>query len=435
MPEEDVLDTWFSSGLWPFSTLGWPQETPDLRRFYPTQMMETGYDILFFWVARMIMMGCWFTDQAPFHTVYLHGLVRDKLGRKISKTLGNVIDPLELMDQYGADPLRMTLVTGSTPGNDINLDAARVERNWRFVNKLWQMTSFVVGNLDGQPVSGLPERAGLDLPSRWILSRLNRLVALVQRLFDTYQYGEAGRQIDDFLWTEFADWMIEISKGPLYNGTDAEKTATRQVLVHVLDTGLRLLHPFMPFVTESAWSYLPHEGEALIMARWPITDESWLDDDAEREMSTIIELVRGVRNVRDEYKVEPSRKITAMASAGPFTPVLEKYAFVLARLCNVARLDFLSAGAPAPAQAVAVVVGDVTLHLPLSEFVDVSAERERLGRERDKAREQIGRSQAMLGNEQFISRARPEIIERERAKLAELQATAGQLEERIAQLG
>jgi valyl-tRNA synthetase len=433
-PEEDVLDTWFSSGLWPFSTLGWPEDTPDLRRFYPTSMMETGYDILFFWVARMIMMGCWFTGQAPFHTVYLHGLVRDKLGRKISKTLGNVIDPLELMDQYGADPLRFTLVTGSTPGNDINLDTARVERNWRFVNKLWQMTSFAVMNLEGQPVSGLPARADLDLPSRWILSRLNRLVALVQRLFDTYQYGEAGRQLDDFLWGEFADWMIEISKGPLYNGSEAEKTAMRQVLAHVLETSLRLLHPFMPFVTEAAWAYLPHEGEALIVARWPQADEAWLDDEAERQMNLLIELVRGVRNVRDEYKVEPARKILALAAAGAYAPLLEEYAYIFARLCNVARLDFLEAGTPAPEQAVAVVVGDVTLHLPLAEFVDVAAERERLSRELDKLREQIAKSEGTLANEQFIARARPDIVERERQKLAELQATATQLGERLSQL-
>jgi valyl-tRNA synthetase len=433
-PEEDVLDTWFSSGLWPFSTLGWPEDTPDLRRFYPTSMMETGYDILFFWVARMIMMGCWFTGEAPFHTVYLHGLVRDKLGRKISKTLGNVIDPLELMDQYGADPLRFTLVTGSTPGNDINLDTARVERNWRFVNKLWQMTSFVVMNLEGQPVSGLPARADLDLPSRWILSRLNRLVALVQRLFDTYQYGEAGRQLDDFLWGEFADWMIEISKGPLYNGSEAEKTAMRQVLAHVLETSLRLLHPFMPFVTEAAWAYLPHEGEALIVARWPQADEACLDDEAERQMNLLIELVRGVRNVRDEYKVEPARKISALAAADAYAPLVEEYAYIFARLCNVARLDFLEMGMPAPEQAVAVVVGDVTLHLPLAEFVDVAAERERLSRELDKLREQIAKSEGTLANEQFIARARPDIVERERQKLAELQATATQLGERLSQL-
>ncbi len=434
-PEEDVLDTWFSSGLWPFSTLGWPEETPDLRRYYPTSMMETGYDILFFWVARMIMMGCWFTDQAPFHTVYLHGLVRDKMGRKISKTLGNVIDPLELMDKYGADPLRFTLATGSTPGNDINLDSARVERNWRFVNKLWQMSSFVVMNLEGQQISGLPDRADMDLPSRWILSRLNRLIALEQRLFDTYQYGEAGRQLDEFLWGEFADWMIEMSKGPLYNGSEAEKTAVRQVMVHVLDMGLRLLHPFMPFVTEAAWSYLPHEGEALIMARWPEADDAWIDDEAEREMNLLIDLVRGVRNVRDEYKVEPARKISAVASPGDYAQLLERYAFILARLCNVARLDLLAEGAPPPDQAVAVVVGDVTLHLPLAEFVDLDAERERLGRELDKAREQIAKSEATLSNEQFISRARPDIVERERAKLAELLAAASQLDERLSQLG
>ncbi|HLU10892.1 MAG TPA: valine--tRNA ligase, partial [Oceanobacillus sp.] len=204
-PELDVLDTWFSSGLWPFSTLGWPDETPDLKRFYPTTVMETGYDILFFWVARMIMLGLWFTDVVPFRVVYLHGLVRDKYGRKISKTLGNVIDALELVERYGADPLRFTLATSGTPGNDINLDADRVERNWRFVNKIWQMSSFVTQNLDSDLPSGAPAPDELDLPSRWIMSRLNRLVGSVQRLFDSYQFGEAGRQIDDFLWGEFAD--------------------------------------------------------------------------------------------------------------------------------------------------------------------------------------------------------------------------------------
>ena len=418
------------------STLGWPEETPDLRRYYPTQMMETGYDILFFWVARMIMMGCWFTDEAPFHTVYLHGLVRDKLGRKISKTLGNVIDPLELIDQYGADPLRFTLADGQHAGQ-----RHQSRRGARRAQLALRQQALADDQLRGRQ-SG--RAAGVRSAGH---ERARSAVALdseppqsswwrnVQRLFDTYQYGEAGRQIDDFLWTEFADWMIEISKGPLYNGTDAEKQATRQVLVHVLDTGLRLLHPFMPFVTEAAWSYLPHEGEALIMARWPVADETLLDDEAERAMTTIIELVRGVRNVRDEYKVEPARKITALAAAGSFAPTLQQYGFVLARLCNVATLDFLEVGALPSAQSAVVVVGDVTLYLPLSEFVDLAAERERLSRERDKAQDQIGRSLAMLGNEQFIARARPDIVDRERAKLAELQAMATQLDERIAQLG
>src|SRR5690606_626934 len=272
IPEEDVLDTWFSSALWPFSTLGWPEETEDYRRYYPTSVMETGYDILFFWVARMIMMGLWFTGKVPFHTVYLHGLVRDAQGRKISKTLGNAIDPIELMDKYGTDPLRFTLVTSGTPGNDVNLDENRIESNWRFVNKIWQITNFVTANIEGDLPSGLPPTDELDLPARWILSRLNTLVQNTQRLFDNYLFGEPGRQIYDFLWGEFAAWYIEISKHKLYSGSPQEKEQTSRVLVHVLDTCLRLLHPYMPFVTEAAWNYLPHEGETIMLARWPEAD-------------------------------------------------------------------------------------------------------------------------------------------------------------------
>ncbi len=432
--EQDVLDTWFSSALWPFSTLGWPEDTPDLRRFYPTDMMETGYDILFFWVARMIMMGLWFTGEPPFHTVYLHGLVRDKLGRKISKTLGNTIDPLELVEQYGADPLRFALVTSGTPGNDINLDPARVERNWKFVNKIWQMTSFVVQNLDGEIALGAPSTDTLDLPSRWILSRLDSLVASVQRLFDGYQYGEAGRQIDDFLWSEFADWYIEISKHPLYEGSDEEKANTRRVLVHVLTTSLRLLHPYMPFVTEALWAYLPHEETPLILAAWPTTDPAYVDATAEATMNVLIDLVRGIRNVRTEYEVEPSRRITALVSPGSYHREIEDYGYLFSRLCNVERLELLPAKDGAPAQAASVVVSDVTLYLPLADFVDSAAECERLTREQEKLQDQIARSQTMLSNEQFVSRARPDVVERERTRLNDLQASASQIAERLASL-
>ena len=433
-PELDVLDTWFSSGLWPFSTLGWPDETPDLKRFYPTTVMETGYDILFFWVARMIMLGLWFTDDVPFRVVYLHGLVRDKYGRKISKTLGNVIDALELVEKYGADPLRFTLATSGTPGNDINLDADRVERNWRFVNKIWQMSSFVTQNLDGDVPPGAPASDELDLPSRWIMSRLNRLVGSVQRLFDSYQFGEAGRQIDDFLWGEFADWYIEISKHPLYQGSDAEKQATRRVLVHVLDTCLRLLHPYMPFVTEEIWRYLPHEGPALIIASWPTVDERYLNDEAEREMSLLIDLVRGIRNVRDEYNVEPSRKITALAANSGNANLIERYSYLFGRLCNVSNVRMMAEGEATPTQAASVVAGEFTMYLPLADMVDTAAECERLTKEQAKLQEQIERSQAMLQNEQFVTRARPDIVERERTKLADLQASAAQIAERLAAL-
>ncbi len=435
-PEEDVLDTWFSSGLWPFSTLGWPEQTPDLKRFYPTDVMETGYDILFFWVARMIMMGLWFTNQPPFHTVYLHGLVRDKFGRKISKTLGNVIDPIELVDQYGADPLRMTLLTGSTPGNDVNLDTSRVERNWRFVNKIWQMTNFVTQNLGDESLTpGFPAPADLDLPARWITSRLNKLVASVQRLFDSYQYGEAGRQIDDFLWTEFADWYIEISKYPLYQGDAQAKANTRRVLLGVLDTCLRLLHPFMPFVTEELWSFLPNRtGKPLILASWPDADSGYEDDAAETHMQMLIDLVRGIRNVRDEYQVEPSRKITALILPGSNPKLFEDYSYLFARLCNVGTINLLADESAAPQQAASVSVGDVTAYLPLADFVDVRAECDRLSKEREKLTEQIVRVEKQLGNEQFVARARPDVVEKERTRLASLKASAEQIDGRIAGL-
>src|SRR5690554_2258905 len=272
--DPDVLDTWFSSGLWPFSTLGWPDETPDLERYYPTTMMETGYDILFFWVARMVMMGLSFTGEAPFRTVYLHGLVRDEHGQKMSKTKDNVIDPIEVMDEYGTDALRFTLLTGSSPGSDMNLSIDRIAANRNFANKIWNAARFLVSNLNGEEPTGPPPTEGLSLPDRWILSRLNHLIANVNRLFDSYQYGEAGRQIYDFLWGEYADWYIEIAKIALYGEDQQARRRTLHVLTYVLDQCLRLLHPYVPFVTEEIWQHIPHEGEALIIAKWPEADEA-----------------------------------------------------------------------------------------------------------------------------------------------------------------
>jgi len=433
-PELDVLDTWFSSGLWPFSTLGWPEKTADLDRFYPTQMMETGYDILFFWVARMIMMGLWFTDEVPFSTVYLHGLVRDKDGRKISKTLGNVIDPLDLIEKYGADPLRFTLATGSTPGNDINLDPARVERNWKFVNKIWQMANFITQNLGDDARAPLPVHDSLDLPSQWIVSRLNSLIGLVSRLFENYQYGEAGRQIDDFLWGEFADWYIEISKHALYNGTPEEKQTALAVLLHVLDTCLRLLHPYMPFVTEAIWRHIPTDSEALIVARWPQVDETRIDTEAERKMTMLMDLVRGVRLAREQYNVEPGRKIGVLVSPGEQRGVLQDYSYLFTRLANVSEAKMLDANTAAPDKAATVVASDVTVYIPLADLIDIDAERERLAKEHEKLQEMISRSQAMLGNEQFVQRARPDVVERERTKLSDLQASLAQVSERLGTL-
>ena len=429
--DEDVLDTWFSSGLWPFSTLGWPQQTDDLKRYYPTHVMETGHDILFFWVARMIMFGLWFTDEAPFHTVYLHGLVRDKFGRKISKTLGNVIDPLDIMDKYGTDPLRLTLLTSGTPGNDVNLDIDRVESEWKFVNKLWQMTNFVTSALPEDFSPTLPEAAALDLPSRWILSRLNRLKDNVQHLFEIFQYGEAGRQIRTFLWDEFADWYIEASKNALYSEDSTAKANTLQVLFHVLETGMRLLHPYMPYVTEEIWSYLPARHGLIIVARWPTAESAYVDDKAESDMAVMIDLIRGVRNLRAEYGVEPSKKVPAAINPGSHAESIEKHAYLFARLCKVPAVSLVTS---APEDSASAVVSDAVLYLPLAGLIDYAAEIERLEKEQATLSQRIAKSESMLSNEGFMTRARPEVVQRERDALAEMKASFTKNSERLGEI-
>jgi valyl-tRNA synthetase len=426
--DPDVLDTWFSSGLWPFSTLGWPEETPDLARFYPTDVLETGYDILFFWVARMIMSGLWFTGKIPFHTVYLHGLVRDENGEKMSKTKGNVIDPLIMMGKYSTDALRYVLLTGGTPGNDMNLGERQIEYGRNFGNKLWQVVRFVLSNLDGE-APALPATPDLDVPSRWIVSRANKLIANVTRLFEAYQYGEAGRQIRDFLWDEFADWYVEISKNALYGDDAAAKSRVRGVLLYGLDVILRLLHPYMPFITEEIWGYLPARTSPLIMAKWPEPTPARIDDGAESQMDTLRDLIVKIRDVRATYKVEPAKRIAVVADAGDSAGLLTGHAEVFARLCNVERIDLL-AGA-APDQAAAVVSGEVTVYLPMAGMVDLSAERERLTKELEALTKQIQKTEGMLANEQFVSRAKPEVVEKERAKLADLRETQAAIEDRL----
>ncbi|MHB8625439.1 MAG: valine--tRNA ligase [Aggregatilineales bacterium] len=426
--DEDVLDTWFSSGLWPFSTLGWPQETPDLKRFYPTDVLETGYDILFFWVARMIMMGLWFTDKPPFHTVYLHGLVLDEHGNKMSKTKGNVTDPLEMMDRYGTDALRFTLLTGGTPGNDQNISEAKIEFSRNFGNKLWQISKFVLSNLGDDFAASRDDLTATErLPDRWILSRLNGLVANVQRLFDTYQYGEAGRQIQDFVWSEFADWYIEISKNALYGGSEEQKSTTRGILLHVLETCLKLLHPFMPYVTEEIWSHLPGEGKRLVINAWPVANPILSVPAYEERMDLLRDLVVKVRNVRVEYDVEPAKHIRGVAVGGS-AQLVEQYADIFARLCNV---EQITATQTPPNQSAVIVSGDVTLYLPLADMVNLAAERERLSKEMSEVAAQIERVQKTLGNENFVSRAKPEVVARERARLAELTQTRETLEARL----
>ncbi len=429
--DEDVLDTWFSSGLWPFSTLGWPEQTADLARFYPTAVLETGTDILFFWVARMIMMGLWFTDKIPFHTVYLHGLIRDERGNKMSKSKGNVINPLGYMNKYGTDALRFTLITGGTPGNDQNISDAKVEYSRNFGNKLWQIAGGVVlRNLGDLATTITPNPSTLDIPAQWLLSRLAGLIANVERLFETYQYGEAGRQIQDFVWTEFADWYVEIAKNALYGDDDAYKTRTREVLLYTLDTCLRLLHPFMPFVTEEIWSYLPGERAQLIVSRWPTSDPTWINPDAEAKMDTIRDLVVKVRNVRAEYSVDPAKRITAVA-VGTGATLIAEHAAVFGRLCNV---ESINVAAIAPDQSAVLVSGDVTLYLPLAGMVDFAAERERLSKELGDVTAQIEKIEKTLGNESFVSRAKPEVVARERTRLVELTGARDSIAARLSTL-
>jgi valyl-tRNA synthetase len=432
--DPDVVDTWFSSGLWPFSTLGWPDDTPDLRRYYPTDIMETAYDILFFWVARMIMMGLWFTGDIPFHLVYLHGLVRDEQGRKMSKTYGNVTDPIDIMDKYGTDALRFALLTGSSPGNDMNLSESRIEYSRNFGNKLWQMSRFVWSNLEGYTPRAEPERDRLDLPSRWILSRLAGLVANVQRLFDTYQYGEAGRQMLDFLWSEFADWHIEISKNALYGRDEEARAHTLDVLTYVLNVSVRLLHPYIPYITEEIWAYLFANSGPLILARWPAANAAHVDQAAEAEFAILMDLVRGIRNARAEYKVEPGHRIRASIDPGSHRGLIAAHRDIFARLCNAPQVALLEDGASAPDKAATIVSADVTAYLPLAELIDLDAERERLRRELESLDQQIARAEGLLKNDKFVSQARPDVVQRERDKVDALSASHKAVEERLASL-
>lgn len=434
--DPDVLDTWFSSGLWPFSTLGWPDQTPDLKRYYPTQVMETGYDILFFWVARMVMMGLALTEEVPFHTVYLHGLVRDEKGQKMSKTKGNVIDPIELMDNFGTDALRFTLLTGASPGNDMKMSVEKVEGNRNFANKIWNAARFLVGNIEGEVATTAPSTDGLTLADRWILSRLHHLIENVDELFASYLYGEAGRQVYDFLWGEYADWYIEIAKTALYGGDEQSKKRTLNILTYVLDTCLRLLHPFIPFVTEEIWQHIPHEGEALMIAKWPELNTAYFDDEAEEEMALLIDLIRGIRNVRAEYNVPPSRRIAALISGGKWADKLnsQRETFIRLATLDAENLTIEPSIAEPPQQAAAVTAGGITAYLPLAGLVDLAAERDRLQKEADQLAGLIARSEGLLGNENYTSRAPADVVQRERDKLDNMKLEHSEIEKRIAAL-
>jgi valyl-tRNA synthetase len=443
--DEDVLDTWFSSGLWPFSTLGWPAASADMRDFYPTTVRETGYDILFFWVAREIMMGLEMTGQAPYGVVYLHGLIRNECGLKISKSMPDAdrYDPLHIIEEYGADALRFTMTTSSTPGNDMNLDPRRIEGARNFANKIWNATRFVVGNL--QTENCQLQTGHLDLPERWIRSRYHRLVAEVNALMEAYQFGEAGRRIYDFLWGEFCDWYVEVSKLRLYGSDEVLAETARAVLLEVLEGSLRLLHPSMPFVTEELWQYLTgapyaaggHYGPALIVASYPEPDREALDDRAEADFALVMDIVRGVRNARAERKVEPGHWIGAIVVGGRHTETLRAQAEGISQLARVApeHLEFAEHLAERPRQAVALVIGEVEVFLPLADLVDLAAERARLQQALHEAEGEIARAESKLGNTNFVARAPAEVVEKERQRRALAAEEARRLRARLEELG
>lgn len=442
--DDDVLDTWFSSGLWPFSVFGWPEETPDYKYFYPTSILETGYDILFFWVARMVMDGIEFTGQVPFHTVYLHGMIRDEKGQKMSKTKNNVIDPLILMDEYGTDALRFTLLVGSSPGNDQNVGVKKVEANRNFANKVWNIGRYVINAIDRIETKA-NDAPDWTLADGWIWARLKQTVNSVNSLFEAYQYGEAGKQIYEFLWNDFADWYVEGSKRQLAEGGN-RSAYTAYTLAFVLDTMLRLLHPFTPFVTEALWGYLkkaceesglvytPDEGWAadLMIAKWPeamVLDGT--EDDYLREFGLVQDIVRAIRNVRSEYRIEPNKKLKAAMVSEELIALLEAQKEVIADFANL-DLDSLKVSAlPIDAEGLtALVVDRVEVFLQLRSDGDDEADRERLTKELEEAESHIKRLEALLASP-FAQKAPEKVVAGERQKLADYQATAEKLRERL----
>jgi len=447
--DPDVLDTWFSSGLWPFSTLGWPDDTEDLRRFYPTNVMETGYDILFFWVARMIMMGLEMTGEIPFDTVYLHGLIR--VGReKMSKTKGNVLNPLELVDDFGTDALRVSLVSGTTPGNDTQISNDKLEANRNFVNKLWNAGRFVMSNVETWPFRDptLPLEVAPGATSeadRWIVSRANEVTRHATRLLEDFQLGEAARTVRDFLWGEFCDWYVEIAKIELRNvASEAERDAVRTNLAWVFEHTLRLMHPMMPFVTEELWQTLLSAAqvngvapaESIVIAPWPVASPDE-DVEAEQRMQAVFELVGGVRNLRAEYRVDPGRWAPATIVAGSDADFYRRMATVIgelpgARLRPVEVVERLDTSIE---HAVTVVAGGVTLYIPLAGIVDLDQERERLRRELGEVNAEIERAEALLGRPGFVEKARPDVVQREREKQTSLHERRARIEERLDSFG
>ena len=439
--DEDVLDTWFSSGLWPFETMGWPEETPELKQFYPTSTLVTGYDIIFFWVARMVMMGLEFGKDIPFKTVYIHGLVRDEQGRKMSKSLGNGIDPVEVIDQYGADTLRFMLITGNTPGNDMRFINDRVVATRNFANKLWNASRFMLMNLEGFDKSFVPAEEDYTLADKWIMSRYAKTAQGVTANLEKFELGEAGRLIYEFIWNEFCDWYIELAKARLYDKENLRPRQTAQyVLGYVLEGTLRLLHPFMPFITEEIWQHIPHEGISIMVSKWPGNDEKALsqliNDGDEAAMTAIMESIKTIRALRLEVNAAPGKKSEVILN---FTDESLRQVFAdnegyLTVLAVAEPVTMLAAGSDKPENAMAGVVNGVEIYLPLKGLIDVDKEVARLNKEMATLEKEVSRLEKKLGNQGFLAKAPAEVVAGEQEKLKGYQEKQAAVKERLSYL-
>ncbi|ENZ5659283.1 valine--tRNA ligase [Enterococcus hirae] len=416
--DPDVLDTWFSSALWPFSTMGWPDEnSADYQRYFPTSTLVTGYDIIFFWVSRMIFQSLEFTDRRPFENVLIHGLIRDEQGRKMSKSLGNGIDPMEVIEKYGADALRWFLSNGSAPGQDVRFSYEKMDAAWNFINKIWNASRFVIMNSEGMTVEDITLTGEKTVADRWILTRLNETIAKVTELFDHFEFGEAGRQLYNFIWDDFCDWYIEMSKEVLYGDDAVSKQTTQSILVHTLDQILRLLHPIMPFVTEEIWQHIPHQGTSLVVADYPVVHPEFNDETASKGMEVLKELIRSVRNIRSEVNTPLSKPITLMIKIndpkiGQFLTENTSY---IERFCNPEELT-ISSEIVAPDLAMSAVLTGAEVFLPLAGLINIEEEIKRLEKELAKWTDEVKRVQGKLGNERFVANAPEEVVEAERAK-------------------
>lgn len=432
--DEDALDTWFSSALWPFSTMGWPDNTELLKQFYPTSVLVTGYDIIFFWVARMLIMGMEFMKEIPFEKVFIHGLVRDSQGRKMSKSLGNGIDPLEVIEKYGADTLRFMLITGNTPGNDMRFYWERVEGTRNFANKIWNASRFALMNMEGYDKDA--ELAPYTLADKWILSRLQDTVKDVTGLLERFELGEAGRAIYDFIWSEVCDWYIEIAKPRLYNKEAAAERATAQhVLATVLVSAMKLLHPYMPFITEEIYQCLPHEAESIMISKWPVADESLVDPEAERGMNAIMDSIKAIRNMRAEVNANPGKKIPAiMLVSEDLREVVAHNDSYIKLLGGIDNLELRPLNGEKPENAMAAVVTGIEVYLPLAGLIDVEKETQRLSKELAAMEKDLQRAGGKLNNAGFLAKAPEDVIAKERAKYEELSGKIEAVKKRMAYL-